>query len=123
MYSTELSGCVFFSLPLTLLQSKRVLCINNTGAVVLASFSSSCVDLVPRVSIWVLRPQVEAFLTELYHGKPKSSDLARFIEKMKTISREETGGEGGECRVTLENIQSAMAQLKKEVWYFVYCWL
>lgn len=71
--------------------------------------------------MWVPPPQVEAFLTELYHGKPKSSDLARFVEKMKHISGASNGVERKECRVTLADIRSAMAQLKKEVWYFVYC--
>lgn len=54
--------------------------------------------------------QVEEFLTELYHGKPKACDLARFTEQMKTFSMEEEGS-----RVKLGDIRSAMAQLKKEV--------
>lgn len=58
--------------------------------------------------------QVEEFLTELYHGKPKGCDLARFTEKMKTFFVEERGNEAS--RVTLDDIRSAMAQLKKEVW-------
>ncbi|CAM9940979.1 unnamed protein product [Ectocarpus sp. 12 AP-2014] len=52
--------------------------------------------------------QVEAFLTELYHGKPKACDLARFMEKKSSL-------EGQENRVTLGDIQSTMAQLRKEV--------
>lgn len=64
-------------------------------------------------------PQVEVFLTELYHGKPKSSDLARFMGKMKHISGEGAGGEEDERRVTLDDIRSAMAQLKEEVRYLL----
>lgn len=52
------------------------------------------------------RQQVEAFLTELYHGKPKACDLARFMEKMAV-------GEGG--RVSHEDIRIGMDQLVKEV--------
>lgn len=56
--------------------------------------------------------QVEDFLTELYHGKPKACDLVRFAGKMKTCFVEE----GEEVsRVKLDDIRSAMAQLKKEV--------
>lgn len=58
--------------------------------------------------------QVEEFLAELYHGKPKACDLARFMEKMKALSVDEGGEEAS--RVTLDSIRSAMAQLKKEVW-------
>ncbi|CBN79845.1 hypothetical protein Esi_0014_0215 [Ectocarpus siliculosus] len=54
--------------------------------------------------------QVEAFLTELYHGKPIACDLARFMEKKKSL-------EGQENRVTLDDIQSTMAQLRKEAKY------
>eukprot|EP00903_Cladosiphon_okamuranus_P019901 g18292.t1 len=57
--------------------------------------------------------QVEEFLTELYHGKPKPCDLARFMGKMKALPVDE-GGEKAN-RVTLDNIRSAMAQLKEEV--------
>lgn len=57
--------------------------------------------------------KVEEFLAELYHGKPKACDLARFTAKMKTSSVTVEGDEGS--RVTLGDIQSAMAQLKKEV--------
>lgn len=99
-----------------------------TAGAVISSFLSqtrvlnwfSC-RIVDHASMWVPPPQVEAFLTELYHGKPKSSDLARFVEKMEHISGEGKCGEGKGCRVTLEDIRSAMAQLKKEVWCFVYC--
>ncbi|CAM9585052.1 unnamed protein product [Hapterophycus canaliculatus] len=52
--------------------------------------------------------QIEAFLTELYHGKPKDCDLVRFMERMAP-------GEGEENRLTLDVIRSGMAQLKKEV--------
>ncbi|CAM9713846.1 unnamed protein product [Scytosiphon promiscuus] len=52
--------------------------------------------------------QMERFLTELYHGKPKDCDLIRFMRRMAS-------GEGQENRVTLDDIRSGMDQLKKEV--------
>eukprot|EP00752_Nemacystus_decipiens_P010664 g9496.t1 len=57
--------------------------------------------------------QVEEFLSELYHGKPKACDLARFTEKMKTFFADY--GEEETSRVTLGDIRSTMTQLKKEV--------
>ena len=57
--------------------------------------------------------QVEEFLTELYHGKPKACDLAKFTGKMKT--KFGPGGEEQECRVTLDGIRSMMTELKEEV--------
>lgn len=54
------------------------------------------------------REQIEAFLTELYHGKPKDCDLVRFMERMAS-------GEEDESRLTLDGIRSGMAQLKTEV--------
>jgi len=66
----------------------------------------------------VKMPQVEAFLTELYHGKPKACDLARFTGKIRSTFG--ARGEGQECHVTLDDIRSTMAQLKQEVSYSVW---
>lgn len=63
-------------------------------------------------AVTISTPQVEAFLTELYHGKPKACDLARFMEKKSSLEVQEN-------RVTLDDIQSTMAQLRKEVTFCV----
>lgn len=56
--------------------------------------------------------QVEAFLTELCHGKPKDCDLARFMNKMEKMA------DGDDDRTySLDDIRVAMDQLKKEVRY------
>lgn len=54
--------------------------------------------------------QVEGFLTQLYHGKPKACDLARFLGRMK-----EEGEEQDNARFSLDDIRSTMDRLQKEV--------
>lgn len=56
--------------------------------------------------------QVEVFLTELYHGKPKACDLARFLGEISTASIKSAGEDG---RFSLDDIRSTMLKLKKEV--------
>ncbi|CAM9214907.1 unnamed protein product [Laminaria digitata] len=55
--------------------------------------------------------QVEGFLTELYHGKPKACDLARFLGKMESDEEEQEE----DVRFSLDDIRSTMEMLKKEV--------
>lgn len=60
---------------------------------------------------YVPMKQVQAFLTELYHGEPKACDLARFLDKIKTVE---------DSHVSFDEVRSAMAELKKEVRWKLY---
>lgn len=68
-------------------------------------YLTSLTDTRIQMMLLVLQ-QAEAFLTELYHGKPKACDLARFVEKVKA---------GEDSCVSFEALRSTMIQLKNEV--------